>query len=186
MSQRKFSSLVPFVLCGVLAGCGGQQKPKEAMKAEIQGLPKWALGKCQEGLKNKDAICGTGGEGMSNISLARSAAEGRARTELARSLQVRVKSMLKDYQAATTGGSENQTAREQHIEDVSKQISDVTLSVSRLEDSFVSETGTFWALVALDTESFKDSLKNMNDLDERIRAHIERRADHAFRELDAQ
>jgi len=187
MSQRKLFSLVPFVLCGVLAGCGGQQKPKEAMKAEIQGLPKWALGKCQEGLKNKDAICGTGSvQGMSNISLARSAAEGRARTELARSLQVRVKSMLKDYQAATTGGPENQTASEQHIEDVSKQVSDLTLSGSRLEDSFVSETGTFWALVVLDTESFKDSLKKMNDLDERIRAHIEKRADRAFRELDSQ
>jgi hypothetical protein len=188
MSQRNLLGLlvVPLV-CGWFVACGGPQKPKDAMKAELQGLPKWALGKCQEGLKNKDAICGSGSvQGMSNISLARSAAEGRARTELARSLQVRVKSMLKDYQAATTGGPENQTASEQHIEDVSKQITDVTLSGSRLEDTFVSETGTFWALVALDTESFKDSLKKMNDLDERIRAHIEKHADHAFRELDYQ
>ena len=192
MSQRTWSSLVSLgalslALGGFLLACGGQQKPKEQLNAEMKGLPKWALGKCREGLKNKDAICGTGSvQGMSNISLARSAAEGRARTELARSLQVRVKSMLKDYQAATTGGPENQTASEQHIEDVSKQVSDVTLSGSRLEDSFVSETGTFWALVVLDTESFKDSLKKMNDLDERIRAHIEKRADRAFRELDSQ
>jgi len=41
---------------------------------------------------------------MTNVALARSAAEGRARTELARSLQTRVKAMLKDYQAATQGG----------------------------------------------------------------------------------
>lgn len=176
------------VLCGMLLGCGGQQKPKEQLNAEMKGLPKWALGKCQEHLKNKDALCASGSvQGMSNVNLARSAAEGRARTELARTLQVRVKAMLKDYQAATTGGPDNQTASEQHIEDVSKQITDMTLSGTRLEDTWVNEeTGTFWALVVLDADSFKDSLGKVNTLDERMRAHIVQRADRAFRELDYQ
>ena len=102
MSQRTWSSLVSLgalslALGGFLLACGGQQKPKEQLNAEMKGLPKWALGKCREGLKNKDALCGSGSvQGMSNVSLARSAAEGRARTELARTLQVRVKAMLKD------------------------------------------------------------------------------------------
>jgi hypothetical protein len=179
---------VSVLSCGLLLGCGGQQKPKEQMAAETKGLPKWALGKCQEVLKNKDALCASGSvQGMSNINLARSAAEGRARTELSRMLQVRVKSMLKDYQAATTGGPDNQSASEQHIEDVSKQVTDMTLSGSRLEDTFVNEeTGTFWALVVLDADAFKDSLSKVNTLDERMRAHIVQRADRAFRELDYQ
>jgi hypothetical protein len=186
--SRAWSSAAVVLAFGPLVlGCGGAPSPKEALKAETVGLPAWALGKCQDALKNKSAICGSGSvQGMSNISLARSAAEGRARTELAKTLQVRVKSMLKDYQAATQGGPQNDTASEQHIEDVSKQITDMTLSGSRIEDTFISDTGTFWALVVLDPDEFKDSLKNMKDLDEAIRADIIRRADRAFRDLDRQ
>ncbi len=170
-----------------LIGCGGSPAPKDSLKAETVGLPGWALGKCQDSLKNKNALCASGSvQGMTNVGLARSAAEGRARTELARILQVRVKSMLKDYQAATQGGPDNETASEQHVEDVSKQITDVTLSGSRVEDTFISETGTFWALVALDPDDFKESLKGMKNLDERVRAHIVQRADAAFRDLDRQ
>ena len=173
-------------LCAMLLGCGGPQKPKEQLAAEMKGLPKWALGKCQETLKNKDALCASGSvQNQGNVNLARSAAEGRARTELARSLQVHVKAMLKDYQASTTGGEKNDTASEQHIEDVSKQVTDMTLSGTRLEDVWVNEeTGTFWALVVLDAEAFKDSLTKASALDERVRAHIIQRADRSFRELD--
>ncbi len=167
------------------AACGGVPAPKDALHAEMAGLPKWALGNCREGLPHKDSLCGTGSvQGMSNLGLARSAAEARARTELARTLQVRVKSMIKDYQAATQGGADQQTASEQHIEDVSRQITDVTLSGSRLETTFVSETGTFWALVVLDADAFKASLKDEKNLDEAVREGIIERADKAFSELD--
>lgn len=167
-----------------LAACG-KPSPKTALEAEMQGLPPWALGKCQETLKNKDALCASGSvQGMSSVSLARSAAEGRARTELSRVLSVRVKSMLKDYQSAAQGGPENETSSEQYIEDTSKQITDVTLSGSQVEETFVSETGTFWALVVLDVNAFKDSLQKANDLSEAVRAGIIERADRAFQSLD--
>jgi hypothetical protein len=179
--------LLGIILTG--AGCGGaaQEEPKSAMSTELQGAPKWVTSGCAAGLPDKKAVCGAGGvSGMTNPALARSAAEGRARTELARSLQVRLKAMLKDYQAATQGGAANKTASEQHIEDVSKQITDATLNGTRLEETWVNETtGTFWALVVLDTETFKDSLKNMQQLDEAIRAAIVERADKSFAELDA-
>jgi hypothetical protein len=176
-----------FVLCGSVIGCGGgTQKPKDQIRAEVKDLPRWALGKCQESLKNKEALCASGSvQNQGNINLARAAAEGRARTELARSLQVRVKAMLKDYQASTTGGADSQTSSEQHLEDVSKQVTDMTLSGSRLEAVWVNEdTGTFWALVVLDADAFKDGLTKAGDLDERLRAHIIERANRAFRELD--
>jgi hypothetical protein len=115
---------------------------------------------------------------------ARAAAEGRARTELARILEVRVKSMLKDYQSATQGGPDNATSSEQYINDTSKQITDITLSGSRMEENFVSQTGTFWALVVLDVDSFKDSLQKANNLNEQVRAAIIERADRSFRALD--
>jgi hypothetical protein len=191
MSQRNFFGLLSrgtmsLALLGIVVGCGSSPaKPQNALQAELVGSPPWVSGPCQAGLSNKKAVCGKGSvSGMTNISLATSAAEGRARTELARSLQTHVKAMLKDYQAATQGGPENKTASEQHIEDVSKQITDMTLSGTRLQDTWPSPTGTFWALVVLDTESFKDSLTQMKGLDDRERAAIIHRADKAFSELD--
>ena len=191
MSQQNLFGLLSrgtlsLALLGLVVGCGSSPpKPQNALQAEMVGAPKWAQGACQLGLQNRKSICGTGSvAGMTNISLARSAAEGRARTELARSLQTRVKAMLKDYQAATQGGPGNLTASEQHIEDVSKQITDTTLSGTRLEDTWISNAGTFWALVVLDTDAFKDSMNNMKQLDERMRAAIVKRADKAFSELD--
>jgi LPP20 lipoprotein len=173
------------LLCSAGLGACGKPSPKSALAAEMDGLPQWALGKCEAGLKNKSALCGSGSvQGMSSVSLARSAAEGRARTELARVLQVRVKSMLKDYQSAAQGGPDNETASEQYIEDTSKQISDVTLSGSRLEETFVSDTGTFWALVVLDVEAFKGSLQQASALNDQVRAAIIARADHSFQQLD--
>lgn len=185
MSKLNVVSLMVVGAVGMMLGCGGPQKPKNALQAELAGAPAWARGTCLSGLPGGKGVCGTGSvSGMTNVSLARSAAEGRARTELARSLQTRVKAMLKDYQAATQGGPQNQTASEQHIEDVSKQITDTSLSGTRLQDTWISDAGTFWALVVLDTEAFKDSLNNMKQLDDRVRAAIVQRADKAFEELD--
>jgi len=183
-SRSIFLCFAGLLYAAPLGACG-KPDPKTALEAEMQGLPPWALGKCQETLKNKDALCASGSvQGMSSVSLARSAAEGRARTELARVLQVRVKSMLKDYQAATQGGPDNETSSEQYIEDTSKQITDVTLSGSQVEETFVSETGTFWALVVLDVNAFKDSLQKANELSDAVRAGIIERADRAFQSLD--
>jgi hypothetical protein len=186
-SGYKQSGALALLVAGLaLAACGGPEKPKDALQAEMEGLPKWALGNCQEHLKNDKLLCGSGSvQGMSNLGLARTAAEGRARTALARTLQVRVKAMLKDYQAATQGGAAQDTASEQHIEDVSKQITDVTLSGTRVEETFVSDTGTFWALVVLDAESFKGALKEKKELDEATRQAILDRADQSFADLDA-
>lgn len=181
-------TLLPLLVVPLLfAGCGGPQKPATALAAEMQGLPKWALGKCQDTLKNKEVLCASGSvQGMSSLPMARAASEGRARTELTRMLQIRVKAMLKDYQAATQGGPENHTSNEQHIEDVSKQITDLTLSGSRVEDTFVSETGSFWTLMVIDAAAFKDSLAKIHDLDDQVRSGIIERADKAFKEIDDQ
>jgi predicted aminopeptidase len=94
--------------------------------------------------------------------------------------------MLKDYQATTTGGDEYglAAADEQYVEDVSRQITDMTLSGTALQDTWVAEDGTLFVLVALDVETFKDSLQNMTDLSETIRKAVQERADEAFRELD--
>jgi hypothetical protein len=189
-------TVTAFLLAGFLAqGCGTKPPPpaapppSNALKAELMepDAPKWMRNGCGAFFaEKKTLICGVGGvAGMTNPSLARTTAEGRARTEIARSLRVRAKAMLKDYQAATQGGPGNKLASEQHIEDTSKQISDVTLSGTRLQDTWVSSKGTLWALMVLDLDAFRSTIKSMNELDEELRRAIVQRADRSFQELDA-
>ena len=112
----------------ILVGCGGPPTTGTAMEKELEGAPDWVID--GHGGDN-DKVYGVGSvNGTRNVGLARSAAQGRGRTAIARSMEVIVKSMLKDYQASATGGEEFMLAAsdEQYIEDTSKQITDMTLS----------------------------------------------------------
>ena len=162
---------------------------EEVMGGELKGAPDWVTKSCGIYYKAKGTpmICGVGSVGGSrNVSLMRSSATARARTELARSLQVKVKAMLKDYQATTTGGQDFGTsaADEQNIVDVSKQITDTTLSGTELEDTWISPNGTFYALVAMDVDKFKGAISKMGSLSDSVRKAVEERADKSFGELD--
>ncbi|MBK8015296.1 MAG: hypothetical protein IPK20_00430 [Betaproteobacteria bacterium] len=125
------------------AGCGGAKEnvPVSSPSNEFDGAPCWVTksGHCidKEGEKAK-FVYGVGSvAGTRNTGLARDAALGRARTDIARSLQTRVAAMLKDYQATTTGGEDfgKAAADEQHIVDVAKQITDLNVSGTEMVDS---------------------------------------------------
>ncbi len=163
--------------------------PEENMPSEFAGAPGWVVKGCAAypGDDGKSRICGVGAAGGSNNpSMMRKAAVARARTEIARTLGVKVQSMLKDYQATTTGGEEFGTAAadEQHIVDVSKQITNFTLSGTEHRDTWISNSGTWYALVVLDLDKFKDSVGKMNNLSESIRKAVQERSKEAFDELD--
>jgi hypothetical protein len=178
--------MVVFVASLFVASCGSSEEKKgtgSAVKNELEGAPDWVMGN----ENNAKQICGVGSAaGTRNASLARTAAMGRGRTEIARTLQVQVKSMLKDYQSTTTGGEAfGQAANdEQHIEDVSKQITDTTLTGSELRKTWISNPGTLYVLMGVDLVKFKDALNNMSQLNEQVRAAVVERADKAFEALD--
>ncbi|MBN1164514.1 MAG: LPP20 family lipoprotein [Candidatus Krumholzibacteriota bacterium] len=169
-------------------GCGSPATKGmgSVVEEELEGAPEWVI--TGHGGDNEE-IYGLGSAvGTNNVSLARSAAQGRGRTEIARSLQLKVAAMLKDYQATTTGGEEfgEAAADEQHIVDVAKQITDMTLSGTYQKESWISKTGALYVLMALDVEHFKDAVKKMDNLSEEIRSAVIERADKAFEELDAE
>jgi LPP20 lipoprotein len=177
------SALLAMVLS--VWGCGGPPTPGSMMAKELEGAPDWAVKGHGD---DKAKVYGVGSvTGTANVALARSTAEARGRTAIARSLQIKVKSMLKDYQASTTGGEEYNKAAydEQYIEDTSKQITDLTLSGTIREDTWIAKTGTYYVLMALDVKHFKDAVGSMKTLSEDIRAAVQERADHAFADLDA-
>jgi hypothetical protein len=162
--------------------------PANALALELRDAPEWVRGDCRAYYKNsKDIACAVGSiGGTTNLSIARTGAEARARTALARGLQTQVKAMVKDYQATVTGGDQfnRAAADEQYVADVSKQITQQTLSGTRIDASWISSQGTYFALISLDVEAFRQALEKMTTLDESIRRAVVARADRAFRELD--
>jgi hypothetical protein len=157
------------------------------MKNEFDGAPGWVTKGCTSYIKDSKKICGVGSiGGTRNPSLIRTTAVSRARTEIARNLQTKVIAMLQDYQATTSGGQYfgKSASDEQHVVDVSKQITDLTLSGTEQKDSWISKNGTYYALIILNVEKFKNIVNNMNNIPESVRKSVIEHADKAFKELD--
>jgi hypothetical protein len=181
--KKSLVSIVSFIFLMVLAACGStDKKTGDVVRNELDGAPKWVLGSSSTAKE----ICGVGSAaGSRNVSVMRTTAMGRGRTEIARMLELKVQSMLKDYQSTTTGGEEFGTAAndEQHIVDVAKQITDTTLSGTEQKESWISDAGTLYVLMCADIEKFKNSVNSMSQLSESVRKAVTERADKAFDEL---
>lgn len=177
-------SLAVFLLvAGVAMGCAGIAESERAeAAAELVGAPGWVTQGCAARMNR---ICGVGSAGGDqNSALRRTAAIGRARTNIARSLQSRVNAMLADYAASTEGEPDFGLAssEEQHLADVSKQITNVTLAGTEVTDTWVSKDATLYALVTLDVAKFADTVSRMNQLSEDVRKAVVERADESFSE----
>ena len=181
--KKSLIYFVSVIFLLVFSACGStDKKTGDAVKNEFDGAPKWVLGSSS----TPQQICGVGSAaGSRNVSMMRTSAMGRGREEIARMLELKVQSMLKDYQATTTGGEDFGKAAndEQHIVDVAKQITDITLSGTEQKESWISDSGTFYVLMCADLEKFKNSVNNMSQLSESVRKAVTERADKAFDEL---
>ena len=106
----------------------------------------------------------------------------RGRTEIARSLGVKVQSMLEDYKATPAGGAEFGQAMsdDQHVAQVSKQITDLSLNSTEIQDTWVSHSGTYYTLMVLDVEKFEAKVSTMRRLSDSVRNAITERAEAAF------
>jgi hypothetical protein len=198
--QRK-AIVAACLLAGNVAACGGSATTEakapdegplagELVDAAGKPAPTWVTSSSsykKDGEGNK-VICGEGSIGSTaNLNLAQSASADRARTALARSLDVKVKSMIKDYQATTTGGTQFKAAAndEQMVVDASKQITNTSLSGTEVSETWISKTSTLHSLVCLNVQKFKGVVTGMKELDEAIRQAVEQRAEKAWDEVDA-
>jgi len=175
--KRLILSALLLSLVFVFTGCGGGgPKPiDDIIPNELDGAPEWVINARGD---SSEMIYGSGSAAKSkNVALMRSTALGRARTDFVRHLDLKVKSMLKDLHG---------TGNEQHIEDVTKQITDTNLTDTRQQETWISNTGTLYVLVSLDVKSFKETVNGMTQLSEEIRTAVVERADQAFTELDAE
>ena len=186
MGRKMIASGICWALALALAvsACAGGSRstpPPDDLALELAQAPDWVRSSCRSYWDDGGAskICGVGSfRSARNIALARTTAVARGRTEIARTLETTIATLLEDSPA--TQGEDGE-----RIETMSRQITDFTLSGSEMQDTWISDFGTLYALVALDLERFQDSLSQMSDLPEPVREAVRERAPRAFSELDA-
>lgn len=120
---------------------------------------------------------------MKNQALLRSAADNRARSEIAKLFEVYTYSLMKDYAASTSAGGA--VSEEQHIEQAIETVTSATLSGVEIIDRWQDPgTGEFYSLAVLYMGNFVDGLNKVKGLDGRVKDYIRQNADRLHTELE--
>jgi len=170
----------------VFAGCAGTSVKPDTALQDIKGMPDWVV-------KGSGAFGGERGKvfygvasafGIKNPSLKRSAADNRARNEVAKVFKFYTASLMKAYNASTMAGDPKVTSEEQHVEEAVKTVTAMTLSGVEIVNHWENpSTHEFFALARLDLEAFKNSLNKAKELNKRARDYIRNNADRLHEEL---
>ena len=123
--------------------------------------------------------------GIKNYSLQRTAADDRARNDLAKTFKLYTASLGKDYQASVTAGDFTATSEEQNVEVVIKTLTDSTLTGIMIIDHWEHPgKNQLFSLARLDLKSFKKNLDEHKELSKEVREEIKKRADKLHEELE--
>jgi len=176
----KKNILFIFITIGLLGltGCNNQNNIAKYSQCSIDGdsnAPHWI---CDNGSTMEGGIFAVGSAEPSPLgrNFQITTATQVARDALARQINVKVKNMFKQYQSST-GVGEKQSV-DQAIENVSKQLSNVTLKGSKIMNVWTSPKGTIYVLVGMPNKmvdekvrmAIKSSYKNNKALWEKFLA----------------
>jgi hypothetical protein len=177
---RKIATALALGTGLLVAGCGGDQ-------VKVDGGPNgpaWI----NKGANAFDdgKFYGVGVDtGTSNVSLRRSAADAKARAELAKQFSTKIKALIKTYDASTQDSDAE--AAESHRQEAIKAFTQMDISGAQICDRFYSKDDrTQFSLACLDPDQFGAQLDQMKQLSGRAKQIIRANADKAFRELDAE
>ena len=166
----------------IVAACGSKEVKPTVLG---NGCPVWTM----QGTAafNDGNLYGVGRiGGVKNPALAYSAADGRARVDLARTLQTKVTSLLKDYQASTTAGDFSASSEEQDITEASKVFTEQNLTGAVVVDRCTGTDGLLYSLVKLDLKTVEGVIDQQKQLSPRVKAIVKENAAKAFDELNAE
>ncbi|AEF85695.1 putative lipoprotein [Treponema primitia ZAS-2] len=175
MKKWGFIYISLIIAAFVLAGCGSAPAPADPQTDP--NSPEWL-----NDFPPEDAIWGIGTAKQSSDSLSMSTAETRARTSIARQLDIKVKAMFTNYQRdAGTIGSQTALSLQ---EDVSNQVTSMQLSGSRPIKRWKAPDGTWWYLIEYKIADAKAALSTV--IDDEAARFSEFKAAEALKMLDAQ
>ncbi len=176
-----------FVSVLALAACGGRKEGDAPKNFEGIQYPDWVnKGSGAFGGESGKVFYGVGSvTGIKNHALARTAADNRARAEIAKIFEVYSASLMKDYMASTTAGDMSASSEGEHVEQAIKTFSATTLSGVQIVDHwFHPMDGTVYALARLDLQSFTDNLDKMKELNSQVRDYVRKNAERVHSDLE--
>jgi len=157
MLKRLFLLLLVLALGGLfVAGCGKKVKKvdNEALEEEFKHAPAWVLGNYEEG---SIVAVGSAVIGKSGMQFAKTEALALGRNELARQTSIKVKALVNNFVQQTGLGDEQLVDR--FSKQMTKQITNVTLSGSRQKDMWISPSKELYVLVVMDPAAVKATVK---------------------------
>lgn len=152
----------------LLTGCGASQPTKQVAECSFPGTevaaPMWVCDAPVEGVEV--SAVGSAPKSVAGHNFMKTMATAAARDELARSMKVYVRNMIKSF-VGTTGVGSTETVNKVNSS-VSKQITKATLIGSRLYRTTTAPDGTLFALVGISeakakaqaVDAMKSSMKN--------------------------
>ena len=174
------------LIIAILSGCTSTPESTRTTTGAYEP-PEWVMkssGAFQD--SNGKAFYGVGSaSGIKNFSLQRTAADDRARNDLAKVFEFYTKSLTKDYMASTTSGDFATTSEEQNIEIALKTVTSASLTGVLIIDHWEHPSrNELFSLARLDLVSFKKNLDEHKELSSEIREAIKERADKLHEEME--
>ncbi len=169
-------SVIVAVAVGIV-GCSSKvdsisQAPKE-IKNELADAPKWVLA-TQENEKGINAA-GSARIGKAGMQFAITEAEANGRDTMARQMQIKVATMVKNF-IQQTGIGDTQTV-DKLVSSVSKQVTQQELIGTQRKDMWISPSGELWVMMSMSDQSVlavknavKSSFKNDDALHQQVLA----------------
>lgn len=157
MLKRLSLLLLALAVGGLLvAGCGKKVKKidNEALEAEFKHAPAWVLVNYEEG---SISAVGSAVIGKSGMQFAKTEVLALGRNELARQTSIKVKALVNNFVQQTGLGDEQLVDR--FSKQMTKQITNVTLSGSRQKDMWISPSKELYILVVMDPAAAKDTVR---------------------------
>ena len=186
--MRKISLLlvISMVLAMFFIGCGKESK-REYASNMYPDAPEWVSRGSGAFMDELDKVFYAVGSasGIRNMALLRTAADNRARAEMAKVFQYYSASIMSDYMASTLADDPTVTSEQQHVDQSIKTIAKVTLSgviiVTHWKDK---KSGELFSLARVDLEAFKGNLDRVQNLDQRVKDYVSSNSDRLYGEFD--
>lgn len=169
-------SIIVAIAVGIV-GCSSKvdsiaQAPKE-IKNELVDAPKWVLA-TQDNVKGINAA-GSARIGKAGMQFAITEAEANGRDQMARQIQIKVATMVKNF-TQQTGVGDTQTV-DKVVSNVSRQVTQQELIGTQRKDLWISPSGELWVLISMSDQSVsavrnavKSSFKNDDALHQQVLA----------------
>ena len=174
------------LLLTMLGACTSTPEPTRTTMEEYEP-PEWVMkssGAFED--SNGKVFYGVGSaSGIKNFSLQRTAADDRARNDLAKVFEFYTKSLTKDYMAHTMAGKMNTSSEEQKVDVAIKTVTSATLTGVMIIDHWEHPgRNELFSLARLDLQTFKNSLDEHKELSKEVRKAIKERADKLHEDME--